>query len=863
MVSYLSKRIVLHLPIYIIFFALLAPNYSSSQIRVYERPSQNLPENSGLFMNSPFRQKIDLNGNWDISFNEGSSYSSFIVPIAYDYEGEVIFKRSFSVSRETLDRYSFLFVAEGINYEANIRINNLFLANHKGGFSPIIVPIEEGILKDNNSIEISVDNVLSTTRSIPLANQINYSRNYGGIPRDIYIMAVPKIFVYDCRIICDLQGASARLQNIVTVKSSSLDNLYPGRDFMMYSKVINKNTGEEVVQSSPVSVSLENFKYGEFTNEFQIGSPELWSPEAPNLYIIQTIIEDSNGIIDQKITEFGIRDVKFKKDHVILNGRQIVLNGINYFEDSPDYASALEYAQVERDLRNIKELGVNCVRVPGRTAHPYIVNICNNIGLMLMVEIPFNEVPKKILAEEEYIRFAGEYLRDAIVRDRNAPCVIAWGVGNNFDVTKSISADYVKGAKETAGKYDNRPIYYTTRNMQRDVCEEYADLKGINFFTRSLTAIKSYTNDAVKPSRKGNPNLPLFVSRFGIDINNENRNGARDNNSVEAQAKFIVDAYEIIAKKYAGNFIVSYADWNAERPLNFRQNANPYLQTDGIFNLYREPKQAALYVKRVINNQDIPKILEGNAPDDSSYEFIIVGVIFTLALVFLISNVRKFKDYLWKCLVRPTNFFQFVSEQMLISVSLNIILSLMLSVGLALFFEGIFYYYRESNLFDMILASIFASDGIKLFFSEITNEPLYGILVFTILIFVIQIFISFLMYIFSFFTSGRNYYRNIYTVAVWSAVQMVIFLPIGTVIYKLGQENTEFIFLTVMLFSLLVVLYIIRLIKGARIIYNMSSFKAYLYGFVFSVIIFGGLYSYYYFVRNSFSIISLVQSYIS
>ena len=727
MASYLSKRIVLHLFICIIFFALLTPDFSFSQIRVYERPSDKLPENAGLFMDSPSREKIDLNGNWDISFNEGGSYSSFIVPIAYDYEGEVIFKRGFTVSREILDRYSFLFVAEGINYEANVRINNLFITNHRGGFSPIILPIEEDIIKDNNTIEISVNSELSTSKSIPLANQVNYSRNYGGIPKDIYILAVPKIFVFDCWITCDIQEASARFQNTVNVKSSFLDNMYPGRDFRMYTKVINKKTGEEIVESSPVGVTLENFKYGEFTNEFVLSNPELWSPDAPNLYIIQTIIADSTGVIDQKTTEFGIRDIRFKKDHVLLNGKQVVLNGINYFEDSPDYASALDFGQVENDLRKIKELGVNCVRVPGRTAHPYIVNICNNIGLMLMIEIPFNEVPEKILIEEEYVKFAGEYLRDIVIRDRNAPSVIAWGVGNNFDVTKSISADYVKRAKETALKYDRRSIYYTTRNTAGDVCEEYTDLKGINFFTRSLTAIQSYTTEVSKPSRSGNQNLPVFVSRFGINVNNENRNGARDKHSIEAQAKFLVDTYEIVVKKYTGNFVMSYADWNAERPLNFRQNANPYLQTDGVFNFYREPKQAALYVKRVINRQDIPKILEGNAPEDSSYEFIIVGVIFTLALVFLISNVRKFKDYLWKCLVRPTNFFQFVSEQMLISVSLNVILSLMISVGLSLFFTGIFYFYRESNLFDMMLASVFASDGLKLFFSEITNEPLYAI----------------------------------------------------------------------------------------------------------------------------------------
>ena len=848
----------------LLFSLLLTISNSYSQVKIFERPPNIDRQNAGLSYESTTRQKLDLNGEWDLSFNEGETYSKVSVPIAYEFSGIALFKKQFTVTQDLLNNYSFILVAEAIVNESSIRINDVFIVNNKNAFIPIVIPIDEEIIRDQNTIEISVNSELSTTNTIPLANQLNYSRLYGGITKDIYIIAVPKVSVLSSDLSYTLSGYNnVTFENKVNVKSSSLDG-FNSSNFGIKTEVIDKETGAVVFESPITSFSVENFHSTIVDHTFNFPNPRLWSFEKPNLYIFKTQIIDSSGVVDESITEIGIRRVQVKGQTIFINGKEYNLKGINYYEDSPDYASALDYFGVERDLNNIKDLGINCVRVPGRTPHPYIVNICNNIGLLLFCEIPFNEVPSALLRKDEYVESSLNYLEGAIQTYKNNPSIIAWGIGNNFDVTKSESADYVRLAKERSAQLDRRPVYYTTKNFNDDKCEEFADFRGLDLFGNKMENLKDFiaSLNSNLSKLKNKPGKPVFICSYGLSIENENRNGARDHHSIEAQAQYLIEVYKAVSKQFFINFISSYADWNAERPLNYRQNYNPYLQTNGIFTIYREPKQAALFIKRIINNQDSPKILEGNPSEDDSQFFLIAGVILNIGLIILVFNVRKFQEYSMKSLLRPTNFFQFASEQMLIPTTLNIILCLLISFGLGLFFSSVFYFYRESILFDIILANVWWSDSLKILFSEVTNSPLYSIFFISGVFFLLQILVSLLIFIFSFFLSGRAYFKNVFTVTVWSALQMVIFLPIGTVIFKLAQEDTEYVYISFILFIILLIIYIIRIIKGARTVYNLHSFKAYSYGLAISVIIFGGLYAYFYFVKHTQYIISLINSYL-
>lgn len=836
-----------------------------SQIKVYERQTTDEILNAGLSYKSDTRSIIGLNGKWMLSFDEGKNFSEYIIPIAYDYKGWVIFKKSFSIPNEMLQNYNFVLIAEGINYEAKIKINNIFIAEHEGGFSSIKIPIDENILQENNEIIIDVINELDHRNTIPLSNQINFSKNYGGINKDIYLLAVPKIYVFENKLDYTIDSKfSVSITNNCTINSGDIESLLSNenKDFLLKTILVNKNTGETVLESDAVKFAIDNFNTKQIANKFVLKNPLYWSPENPQLYTVKTIVTQTENIIDESISEFGICDVKFEKDHITVNGFPSMLKGIDYFEHTPRYASALNYSDTERDLLNIKELGFNCVRVPGRSAHPYIVNICNRIGLFLLQEIPFNEVPERILKDAEYTKNAYDYLESIINRDKNSVSIIAWGIGNNFDVTSDASVNYVKSAKQIISEIDRRPVYYTTRNINHDICSEYVDLKGLNFYTNSSEKIRTNVdelNNNIKLSKSEKP--LLFISSYGINITNEISIGFSNIHSIEAQTKFLVDNYKILSKSFFGNFVSSYSDWVTERPVNYPQNANRFLRTDGIYDIYRVPKKSAGFLKRVLNNQEISKISEGTPDDDKSYIFVISGIIVLVIFIIISSNVKKFKDNLWKCIIRPNYFFQYAHEQMLISVYQNIILSIFISFGLALYLSALFYFYRDNNFFDMFLANTFHSDYMKILASDYINEPYKSIILFSIISFVVQLLCSSILYFISLFRRGASYFKNIYTISVWTSLPLLICLPMGTVIFKLASLNTDYLTFSFIIFALTYLLHILRLLSAARILFELTRFKAYTYGTLIIVFIYGGIFSYFYFFRSTISILDLILSY--
>ena len=858
------KKIFFKFILFVVLVSILSPALYS-QIVVYERQTTDELINEGLYYKSDTRKKIDLNGNWSLSFDEGKSFSDYMVPIAYDYKGVVIYKKGFSIPHDIIKYYSFILIAEGINYKANIKINNVFIIKHEGGFSSIKIPIDENIIQNHNEIIIDVDSELDCRNTIPLSNQINFSKNYGGITKDIYLLAVPKLYIFDNELDYKIESKyTVNVSNKCRINSGNISHLTnnDSNEFFLKTFLINNVTRETILESDVVKFAINNFNTKEVVSKFVLKDPTFWSPDNPELYLVRTIISDAKSLIDENYSELGITDVRFEKDFVSVNGMPTILKGINYYEYTPRYASALDYKDTERDLLNIKELGFNCIRVPGRTAHPYIVNICNRIGLFLFQEIPFNEVPEKVLRKKEYTQKAFDYLKSIIDRDKNSVSIIAWGIGNNFDVTCIDGRNYVKNAKEIINSIDERPAYYTTRNIDDDICSEFIDLKGINFFTNNSESVKSLTNDLkrkINQKKKGKP--LLFVSSYGINVCNENSNGFSNIHSIEAQTKFLVDTYNIFSKTFFGNFISSYADWVSERPVNFPQNANLFLKTEGIYDIYRTPKQSAGFVSRVLNDQEISRISEGTSENSESYIFVISGVIVIIIFIIISSYIKKFKESLSKCIIRPNYFFQFVKEQMLISVFQNIMLSLTISFGIALYLSALFYFYRESNIFDMLIANTFSSDYVKIIISYYINEPYKSIIFFTILIFLLQLLTAFIIYFISMFRRGTTYFKNVYTIAVWTAIPLLIFLPIGTVIVKLASINIDYITFSLILFALAYLIYIVRLISGTRIILDLSKFKAYVYGIFIIIIVHCVLFSYLYFYKSTISILDLILSY--
>jgi len=859
----------------VILFLLLA-SQSFAQIKIYERTSQPVQQNDsivrspfgdkGLYFETPTRRKMMLNGEWNVSFNNGGSYAKLIVPCSYDFSGSAFFDKSFSISADSAANCSFILVAEGINNSCEIKLNDVFITKHTGAGLPVIAALDDGIIRAENKISIVVNSELGNG-TLPLANQVNFGRVAGGITQDIYILCVPKVYSLSSFITFTFAADNTvKLKIAASIKSTILDKYKISGTFKSFhavTKIFKKQTGEEVFAGSKIDFNIENNNLLELNFDAALKNAEMWSPDAPNLYLCKTEIFSDEELADEFVTEFGIVSVQKKNEQFTLNGnKNFKIYGTNYFENSHKFGAALDYSEVLAELTNIKKLGFNTVRVPGYAAHPYILNAASRIGLMVMEDVPFNEVPGKLIRSAEYTELAYNYISQSVMRDRNYPCILAYGLGNEFDVTVPAAQDYIKNAKvivDTLNKGNKKFTYYTTSNYKDDICFGLTELKGQNFYDNGIDKIVKY-NEYYRATIKQSPalkNTSIFVASFGIAVNNDNRNGYSDAHSQEAQTKYFVDAYKILDPISSGLVIAAYADYPVGSPELYPMHWDKFIRTNGIFTVERVSKQAPEYLRRLIAAEETPKILEGSVKKETPQIFLITGLICIGILIIFLNQYKRFREYFFRCIFQPNAFFLQLREQMIVPVFINIMLTAMISIGMAIFFANIFYYYKEYTSFDVIVNNFLQNNTLKLYFIDLINEPWKFILAFTL----INIFLNFLtclvLYFISLYIKGRVYFKNIYIIAVWSSLPLLITLPLGTVLYKLTEYNISLFFYSLIVFLVAYILYIVRLIKAARTLFELRSFGSYVYGFAIFIILFVLIYFYFSFFTNAIDTLNM------
>ena len=902
-----------------IVFAILFCRDACAQIKVYERPSpvfgvttgvqgvgsdslgstgvtnqgmtQRVPGNEGvggvginLYSSTSTRKLISLNGEWNVSFNEGKTFNGLIIPCAYTEQGTVIFKKKFAIDKDTLARFSFLLVCEGIQYEAEIKINDKFIIKQAAASSSLIIPLDDGVITGNNEIYISVNNELSRNKTLPTSNQINYGNLYGGINRDIYIVAVPK--VYTLRNFIDYSfGADGGLvfRNVVSVRSTFLRDdrsvgavdtvrsesgasergITSSRGYYIQTKIFKKSTGEQAGESGKQTFKIDNNNLIEVKSEQTIKGIAMWSPDDPQLYVVKTYIyatgpgasggTGNDELIDEYINETGFRKVERNANGYLLNGKDLKLNGINYYEDSYKYGNAISYQETEKDIENIKKLGFNSIRVPGASPNPYILKLCDRYGLFVFYDIPFNTIPSSLIGNLKTPVL--NYLTSVVIRDRNSPSIFAWGLGNDLDVKKQLTADYLKAAVAAIDTLNKRFTYYTTTNYHSigsgDICDGFTDMMGINFYDNQIGKIEKFVSKNVKSKSQ------IFVSYYGAQTEYNNRNGFSDPHSYEYQTKYITDAHKLISKITPLNIIGSYADWNAEQPLLYHFSDDDDMRTNGLYTAKGEAKQAPEFIRRVIMGEENPKLQEGENHTALPQIFLVTGIIFMLVLLILMSQYQEFRILFTRALLHPTIFFQ-NARDMVIHPVLSLFVTFVISIGIAVFLGNIFYYFREINNFDLLVSGFITSHGSKVKISDLLNSPVEFLLVFSAANILMNFATCLILWTFSVKTRARVFFRNIYTIAVWSTLPLIAALVLGTFFLKIMPAFNGFLVFSLVVMGVCYLIYLFRLFTGIRIFFEISNIKSYLFGLLFTILLFGSIFLYFKIFTSGFEVMGLV-----
>lgn len=228
-----------------------------------------------------------------------------------------------------------------------------------------------------------------------------------------------------------------------------------------------------------------------FTASFNSTDPELWSVDDPMLYTLKISLYSGSELLDCVNETFGYRTAEFDPDRgFLLNGEPVKLHGVCMHHDLGALGSALNEAALARQLRIMKEMGVNAIRTSHNMPARQLVQFCDEMGLLVDSEaFDMWEKPK---TEFDNHRFFTEHaerdVRSWIERDRNHPCIIMWSIGNEInDTIDPHGLDITKRLYEYVLKYDPKgnaaptigSNYMGDENAQK--CSDVVKLAGYNY----------------------------------------------------------------------------------------------------------------------------------------------------------------------------------------------------------------------------------------------------------------------------------------------------------------------------------------------------------------------------------------------
>lgn len=170
-----------------------------------------------------------------------------------------------------------------------------------------------------------------------------------------------------------------------------------------------------------------------FEQQFDIDRPQLWTVESPALYTAVSKIYEGETLKDEYETRFGIRSVEvIPGKGFFLNGERVQFKGVCNHHDLGPLGAATNVAALRRQIRILKDMGCNAIRTSHNMPSTELVNLCDEMGMMIMAE-SFDEW-KTAKVQNGYHKNFDEWVEKDLVNlirhFRNNPSVVMWCIGN-------------------------------------------------------------------------------------------------------------------------------------------------------------------------------------------------------------------------------------------------------------------------------------------------------------------------------------------------------------------------------------------------------------------------------------------------
>ena len=349
-------------------------------------------------------------------------------------------------------RYALYF--EGANMKADVYVNGQRAGGHIGGYLGFEVEVSDLLdFRGVNEILVRVDN--SIDRDLIPSQKADFVL-YGGLTRDVFLRIRPPTHIDSVQI--DTPGVTSRSANVVTtVNISQTEDQV--RSYLLDLDVLDSDQNNIV--NSRSEIQIDGGTNGHTLELPAIDAPQLWSPDAPNLYTLKVTLRDENGaVVHEQIETFGLRWFSFADDgSFMLNGERLLLRGTHRHEEHAGLGAAMPNELHIRDMEMIKEVGANFVRLGHYPQDPSVYRAADRLGLIIWDELPWC---RGGMGGDDWKRNTETMLREMITQNRNHPSVFFWSLGNEIywlpdfeggDDEKAMN-DYLRHLNDIAHEMD-------------------------------------------------------------------------------------------------------------------------------------------------------------------------------------------------------------------------------------------------------------------------------------------------------------------------------------------------------------------------------------------------------------------------
>jgi beta-galactosidase len=280
-----------------------------------------------------------------------------------------------------------------------------------------------------------------------------------GIERDVYLYSTPKIDIRDFTVISKLDES----YTIGIGKFTTEINNYDTSKAYDYRVKVELYDGIQKLSEETKTGKIDTGRKVTMDFTTTVNNVKQWSAEIPYLYMLYITLEDGTGKTLEVIpVRVGFRTVEIKNGQVLVNGKPILIKGINRHEHNMNTAHVLSKEDMRRDIELMKQFNINAVRNSHYSADPYFYELCDEYGFYICDEANIESHGMGYRLDRTFgndYRFLGMHLARVMrmyQRNKNYPCVTFWSLGNEAGNGYNFYNAYVMLKKADP----TRPVQY-------------------------------------------------------------------------------------------------------------------------------------------------------------------------------------------------------------------------------------------------------------------------------------------------------------------------------------------------------------------------------------------------------------------